>query len=345
MVEKMRAMVLSELGPIETNPLKLTEIDRHEIQRPNELLIKIEACGVCHSQLHGIEGDWKDLGIPPMLPTVPGHEVVGKVVEIGKNVTKFKVGDRAGISPLLESCMKCQYCKEGNEHLCESMQVLGESLKGGYAEYVTVTEDFATKIPETMRPEYAAPLFCAGITAYKAVKASEPSKNKKIGIFGIGGVGHMAVQFAILEGADVIAISRNKKHLEIAKKLGASITITYNQDQEKFLQELKEKVGLLDAAIVFAPADIVTNTAIKAIKKGGLVVIGTIGKISNFVAFEEKTIRGTLIGSRNDMKEVIRIANEKNIKVFSEVYRLEQANEVLAKLKTSEIEGRAVLIP
>jgi len=338
-------MVLSELGPIETNPLKLTEIDRHEIQRPNELLIKIEACGVCHSQLHGIEGDWKDLGIPPMLPTVPGHEVVGKVVEIGKNVTKFKVGDRAGISPLLESCMKCQYCKEGNEHLCESMQVLGESLKGGYAEYVTVTEDFATKIPETMRPEYAAPLFCAGVTAYKAVKASEPSKNKKIGIFGIGGVGHMAVQFAILEGADVIAISRNKKHLEIAKKLGASITITYDQDQEKFLQELKEKVGLLDAAIVFAPADIVTNTAIKAIKKGGLVVIGTIGKISNFVAFEEKTIRGTLIGSRNDMKEVIRIANEKNIKVFSEVYRLEQANEVLAKLKTSEIEARAVLVP
>src|SRR3989304_6334470 len=146
MVEKMRAMVLSELGPIETNPLKLTEIDRHEIQRPNE-------------------------------------------------------------------------------HLCDSMQVLGESLKGGYAEYVTVTEDFATKIPETMRPEYAAPLFCAGVTAYKAVKASEPSKNKKIGIFGIGGVGHMAVQFAILEGADVIAISRNKKHLEIAKKLGASITI------------------------------------------------------------------------------------------------------------------------
>lgn len=345
MVEKMRAMVLSELGPIETNPLKLTEIDRHEIQRPNELLIKIEACGVCHSQLHGIEGDWKDLGIPPMLPTVPGHEVVGKVVEIGKNVTKFKVGDRAGISPLLESCMKCQYCKEGNEHLCESMQVLGESLKGGYAEYVTVTEDFATKIPETMRPEYAAPLFCAGITAYKAVKASEPAKNKKIGIFGIGGVGHMAIQFAILEGADVIAISRNKKHLEVAKKLGASITITYNQDQEKFLQELKEKVGLLDAAIVFAPADIVTNTAIKAIKKGGLVVIGTIGKISNFVAFEEKTIRGTLIGSRNDMKEVIRIADEKNIKVFSEVYRLEQANEVLAKLKTSEIEARAVLVP
>ena len=345
MAEKMKAMVLTELAPIETKPLKLTQIDRHEIKRPNEILIKIEACGVCHSQLHGIEGDWKELGIPPQLPTVPGHEVVGKIIEIGKNVTKFKVGDRAGITPLLESCMKCQYCKEGKEYLCESMEVLGESLKGGYAEYVTVTEDFATKIPNTMKPEYAAPLFCAGITAYKAVKASEPSKNKKIGIFGIGGVGHMAVQFAKLQGADVIAISRNINHLEVAKKLGASITIPFNQNQEVVLNELKEKIGLLDAAIVFAPADIVTNTAIKAIKKGGLVVIATIGEITNFVAFEEKTIRGTLIGSRDDMKEVIKIADENNIKVVSEVYPLEQANEVLEKLKNSKIEARAVLVP
>jgi len=345
MAIKMRAMVLSKLAQIETKPLKLTEIDRHEIQRPNELLIKIEACGVCHSQLHGIEGDWKDLGIPPALPTVPGHEVVGKIIEIGKNVKKFKVGDRVGISPLLESCMKCQYCKEGNEHLCDSMQVLGESLKGGYAEYVTVTEDFATKIPKKMKPEYAAPLFCAGITAFKAVKASEPTRNKKIGIFGIGGVGHLAIQFAKLEGAEVIAISRNEKHLDVAKKLGASKTITFLQDQGKFLQEFKQKIGLLDAAIVFAPADIVTNTAIKTIKKGGLVVIGTIGKINDFIAFDEKTIRGTLIGSRRDMKEVIRIADEKNLKVISEVYPLEKANEVLAKLKTSQVEARAVLVP
>ena len=345
MAIKMRAMVLSKLAQIETKPLKLTEIDRHEIQRPNELLIKIEACGVCHSQLHGIEGDWKDLGIPPALPTVPGHEVVGKIIEIGKNVKKFKVGDRVGISPLLESCMKCQYCKEGNEHLCDSMQVLGESLKGGYAEYVTVTEDFATKIPKKMKPEYAAPLFCAGITAFKAVKASEPTRNKKIGIFGIGGVGHLAIQFAKLEGAEVIAISRNEKHLDVAKKLGASKTITFLQDQGKFLQEFKQKIGLLDAAIVFAPADIVTNTAIKTIKKGGLVVIGTISKITDFVAFDEKTIRGTLIGSRRDMKEVIRIADEKNLKVISEVYPLEKANEVLAKLKTSQVEARAVLVP
>ncbi len=345
MTEKMRAMVLTKLAPIEEKPLKLTEIDKHEIKRPIEILIKIEACGVCHSQLHGIEGDWKDLGIPPELPTVPGHEIVGKVVEIGDDVTKFKVGDRVGVMPLLESCMKCQYCLEGKENLCESMDVLGESLKGGYSEYVTASEDFAIKVPDTMKPEYAAPLFCAGVTAYKAVKASEPSKNKKVGIFGIGGVGHMAIQFAKLEECNVIAVSRNQKHLEVAKKLGASEVITFNQDQEKFLEDLKNKVGLLDAAIVFAPADIVTDTAIKSIKKGGLVVIATVGKIQNFVAFEEKTIRGTLIGSREDMKEVVRIADEHNLSVVSEKYPLEQANEVLEKLKNSEIEARAVLIP
>ncbi len=344
-MEKMRAMVLSECDKIETNPLKLTQIDRHEIQRPNEILLKIEACGVCHSQLHGIEGDWKDLGIPPTLPTVPGHEVVGKVVQIGESVIKFKVGDRAGITPLLEACKDCQYCKEGKEYLCESSIILGESLKGGYTEYVTVTEDFATKVPESMKPEYAAPLFCAGITAYKAVKAAEPKPHKKIGIFGIGGVGHMAVQFAKVENCDVIAFSRTQNHLDVAKRLGAVDTMTFSKNQEEFLDKLKENHGLLDAAIVFAPADIVTDTAIKSVKKGGLIVIATIGENPAFVAFEEKTIRGTLIGSTKDMEQVIKICDEKNLEVISQTFPLEDANEALKKLKDSEIEARAVLIP
>ncbi len=344
-MEKMRAMVLSECAKIETNPLKLTEIDRHEIQRPNEILIKIEACGVCHSQLHGIEGDWKDIGIPPTLPTVPGHELVGIVEEIGDGVTKFKVGDRAGITPLLEACKVCQYCKEGKENLCESSIILGESLKGGYTEYVTVTEDFATKVPQNMKPEYAAPLFCAGITAYKAVKAAEPKLNKKIGIFGIGGVGHMAVQFAKVENADVIAFSRTQKHLDVAKRLGAIDAMTFSENQQEFLDKLKEKHGMLDAAIVFAPVDIATDTAIKSVKKGGLIVIATVGENPAFMAFEEKTIRGTLIGTTKDMEQVIKICDEKNIEVISQTFPLESANEVLKKLKDSEIEARAVLIP
>ena len=343
-MKKMRAMVLSECAPIETNPLKLTEIDRHEIKKADEILLKIEACGVCHSQLHGIEGDWKDIGIPPSLPAVPGHEVVGKVVEIGSNVTKFKIGDRAGITPLLEACKVCQYCKEGKEQLCESSIITGESLKGGYAEYITVSEDFATKIPESMKSEYAAPLFCAGITAYKAVKAVEPQLHKKIGIFGIGGVGHMAIQFAKVEGCNVIAFSRSKNHLDVAKRLGAIDTMTFSENQE-FLDELKKRHGMLDAAIVFAPADIVTDVAIKSVKRGGLIVIATVGKNPTFFAFDEKTIRGTVIGSTEDMEQVIKICNEKNLVVITETYPLEKANEVLKKLKDSQIQARAVLIP
>ena len=344
-MEKMRAMVLSECAKIETKPLKLTEIDRHEIQRSNEILIKIEACGVCHSQLHGIEGDWKNIGIPPTLPTVPGHEIVGKIIQIGDSVSKFKIGDRVGITPLLEACKECQYCREDKEYLCESSTITGESFKGGYTEYITVTEDFATKVPESMKPEYAAPLFCAGITAYKAVKAVEPKSHKKIGIFGIGGVGHMAVQFAKVENCDVIAFSRTQKHLDIAKKLGAMDTMIFYENQEKFLGKLKEKHGMLDGAIVFAPSDIVTDTAIKSVKKGGMIVIATVGKNPSFMAFEEKTIRGTLIGSTKDMEQVIKICDENNIEVISQVFPLESANEVLKKLKNSEIEARAVLIP
>ena len=345
MPEKMLAMVLSNLASVESNPLKLTEISRHEIENSKEILIKIEACGVCHSQLHGIEGDWKELGIPPTLPTVPGHEVVGLVKEIGNDVKKFKIGDRVGITPLMGSCMNCQYCNEGKEYLCDNMEVTGESLKGGYAEYITVSEDFATKVPQSMKPEYAAPLFCAGITAYKAVKAAEPKKNKKIAIFGIGGVGHMAIQFAKVEGCEVSGISRKEKHLDVAKKIGADNVFVYTHEQEKFLSKLNQDYGLFDAAIVFAPVDEVTDTAIKSVKKGGTVIIATVGKIPNFLAFEEKTVRGTLIGSRRDMEEVIDISVKHNIQVVTETFPLKQANEVLQRLKNSEIDGRAVLIP
>ena len=345
MPEKMRAMVLSKLGPVESKPLKLTEIDRHEITKPNEILIRIEACGVCHSQLHSIEGDWEDIGLPPTLPTVPGHEVVGKIIEIGNDVTKFKVDERVGITPLLGSCLNCQYCNEGKEYLCENMDVNGESLRGGYTEYITVEQEFATKVPDTMKPDYAAPLFCAGITAYKAVKAAEPKKNKKIAIFGIGGVGHMAIQFAKVEGCDVSGISRKEKHLDVAKKLGADNAFVYSSNQDQFLENIKKEYGLFDAAIVFAPVDEVTDTAIKSIKKGGTVVIATVGKIPNFLAFEEKTVRGTLIGSRKDMEDVIKISSEHKLEVVTESFPLEQANEVLLKLKNSEIDARAVLIP
>ena len=341
----MRAMVLSECRKIEEKPLKLTNIKKHSINNSDEVLIKIEACGVCHSQLHGIEGGWKEIGIPPTLPTVPGHEVVGKVVEIGNKVTKFKIGDRVGITPLLKSCMDCTYCNEGKEYLCESNEITGETLRGGYTEYINASEDFLTKVPDGMSAEYAAPLFCPGITAYKAIKAAEPERNKKIAIYGIGGVGHMAIQFAKVVGCEVTGISRKQKHLDVAKNLGAQKVFQFTESQDEFLSKVKQEYGLFDAAVVFAPADIVTDTAIKSVKKGGTVIIATVGNIPNFLAFEEKTVRGTLIGSMKDMEQVIKIAKENDFKVVTETFPLEEANEVLERLKNSDIEARAVLIP
>lgn len=341
----MRAMILEKLAPIETKPLHLKEISKHQIKNQNEVLMKIEACGVCRSQLHGIEGDWVKYGIPPGLPTVPGHEVVGSVVETGSIVTKLKVGQRIGISPLLGSCMSCNYCKEGKEHLCESAEVTGESLRGGYAEYITVSEDFATPIPDSMKSEYAAPLFCAGLTSYKAVVASEPSKGKKVGIFGVGGVGHLAVEFAKINGCRVTGIARSKTHLDVAKKVGADNVVQYSSDQNEFLSALRKEEGLLDSAIVFAPSESVTDTAIKAVKKGGLIVVGTFGDIPNFDVTQEKTIRGTLIGSRTDMREVIRLADQNQLQIVYKTFPLERANDVLADLKFSKIDARAVLTP
>ena len=345
MKEMMRAMVLSECRKIEDKPLKLTNIEKHSINNPDEVLIKIEACGVCHSQLHGIEGDWQEIGIPSSFPTVPGHEVVGKIIEIGNKVTKFRIGDRVGITPLLKSCMDCRYCDEGKEYLCEDNEITGETLRGGYTEFINASENFLTKVPESMSSEYAAPLFCPGITAYKAVKAAEPEKNKKIVIYGIGGVGHMAIQFAKVEGCEVTGVSRKKDHLNVAEKLGAEKTFQFTESQDVFLNKVKSNYGLFDAAIVFAPSDIVTDTAIKSVKKGGTVIIATVGKIPNFLAFEEKTVRGTLIGSMKDMEKVIEIAQKNNFKVVTESFPLEQANEVLERLKNSNIEARAVLIP
>ncbi|MGQ0771738.1 MAG: alcohol dehydrogenase catalytic domain-containing protein [Nitrososphaerota archaeon] len=342
---QMRAMLLEKLALIETKPLKLTQMEKHEIKNPNEILIKIHACGVCRSQLHGIEGDWQKYGIPPALPTIPGHEIVGEIVQVGRNVHKFKPGQRAGISPLYGSCMDCEYCKMGNEHLCDSAEITGESLLGGYAEYITVTEDFATLVPDSMSSEYAAPLFCAGITAYKAIVASEPAKGKKVGVFGVGGVGHLAVEFAKINSCRVIGIARNKNHLDVARNVGADNVITYTNNQSEFLSTLKKEEGLLDSAIVFAPSESVVDTAINSVKKGGIIVLGVLVNIPNFDVFAEKTIRGTVIGSRKDMADVVRIAKQNDIKIIYKTFPLEQANEVLADLKHSKIDARAVLTP
>jgi alcohol dehydrogenase, propanol-preferring len=340
----MKAMVLDQCASIETHPLKLRSIPAPQMKKKGDLLLQIEACGVCRSNLHMIEGDWKHLGSPSVLPVVPGHEVVG-VVKKSDSARKVRMGDRVGITPLASSCLKCDYCTAGREHLCDSAEITGESVQGGYAEYISVNEEFVTPIPDSIDSEHAAPLFCPGITAYKAVKASEPAKGRSVGIFGVGGVGHFAVQLAKLEGSRVIGISRTKKHLDLAKRLGADNVITYQDSTEQFVKGLKRQEGLLDSAIVFAPSEQAIDAAVQSVKKGGLVVVAVVGNIPNFHAFDEKTIRGTVIGSRQDMANLVNVAASDSLNVVIETHPLAEANDVLARLKKSEVEARAVLVP
>lgn len=342
-MDTMKAMVLSRCAPIETRPLKLKSIPLPRTTKKGDLLLEIEACGVCRSNLHMIEGDWKSHGSPSVLPVVPGHEVVG-VVKKAESARKIKVGDRVGITPLASSCLKCEYCMAGSEHLCEDAEITGETVQGGYAEYISVNEEFVTPIPDSIDSEHAAPLFCPGITAYKAVKASEPARDRSVGIFGVGGVGHFAIQLAKLEGSRVVGISRTKKHLDLAKKLGADNVVAYQDSAEQFVKSLKRQEGLLDSAIVFAPSEKAIGVAVQSVKKGGLVVVAVVGNIPNFFAFDEKTVRGTVIGSRQDMADLVRLAPG-SLRVVIETHRLAEANEVLARLKKSEVEARAVLVP
>ncbi len=345
MVEKMRAMVLSKLAPIESRPLKLTPIDKPTIKVKNGLLLEIEACGVCRSNLHLIEGDWKKYGSPSSLPLVPGHEVVGVVKLVASGVKKIRVGDRVGIQPLFSACLQCEYCLARRENLCESAEITGESVQGGYAEYISAVEEFVTPIPDTIDSEHAAPLFCPGITAYKAVKASGSGAGRTVGIFGIGGVGHLAIQLAKMQGSRVVAVSRTKKHLDLSKKLGADSAIVYQGSQVQFLKNLKKEEGLLDSAIVFAPSDKVIDAAIRSVKKGGVIVLGVLGNVVDFPTFEEKIVKGSVIGTRKDMADLVKLASSTGLKVIVETHRLSEANDVLARLKKSEVEARAVLVP
>ena len=345
MAEIMQAMVLTKLAPIETHPLRLMSVEKPTIKERAGLFLEIEACGVCRSNLHLIEGDWKQHGVPSSLPVIPGHEVVGIVRKTGDSVKKVKIGDRVGIQPLFSSCLQCEYCMSQRENLCESAEITGESVDGGYAEYISALEEFVTPIPDSFDSVHAAPLFCPGITAYKAVKASEPAAGKTIGVFGVGGVGHLAIQIAKIYGARVVATSRTRKHIDLSKKVGADNVVPYQEDEEQFLKNMKQEEGLLDSAIVFAPSDKVISAAISSVKRGGVIVLGVRGNVANFPTFQEKIVKGSNIGTRKDMADLIKMASEYGLRVIIETHRLAEANEVLCKLKNSEIEARAVLVP
>lgn len=336
----MRAVLLDKPAPIEESPLRYSEYDVPTIA-DDEVLIKIKACGVCRSNLNVIEGVYSRLGIPSLSPIIPGHEIIGLITETGSNVKNLVTGDRVGIQPLYSACGICEYCLSAREHLCPNRLITGETVHGGYAEYIKGKNNFVYRVPKELKDHEAAPLFCPGVTAYRAVKQANLTTGKTAAIFGIGGVGHVAVQFAKMTGASVIAVSRSKENLELASTVGADKTVP--QD-DNLVHEMK-KIGYVDSAIVFAPSQEAIDKAQRITKPGGIIVLGVAGDVRKLLFFFEKTIKGTAIGTRHDMKEVLKIASTNKIKIVINTYPLQEASEVLQKLKGGNIKGRAVLIP
>lgn len=337
----MQAVVLENPAPIESHPLHVCNVPVPQVG-PGEILLKVSACGVCRSNLHMIEGDWLANGVPAKLPIIPGHEVVGTVAALGEGVASLAIGERVGVQPLWSTCGHCEYCLTGREQLCQRKHITGETVDGGYAEYLVARVEHAYRVPDALTDAEAAPLFCPGITAYGAILKARLAPARSVAIFGIGGVGHMVVEFASLTGAEVVAVDRSPRRLTLARELGASRTVDASSADPG---DVLSASGGVDAAIIFAPSSAMVQQAIRATKPGGTVVVGVHADIGALAFADEKTVVGSLLGSRRQVEEVLRLAAEGKVRPVSEAHPLDQAGEVLQRLKRGEIRARAVLVP
>jgi propanol-preferring alcohol dehydrogenase len=330
----MKAMVLKGISPIEKGPLEMMDLP-DPFPGPKEVLVKVSACGVCHTELDEIEGR-----IQPRLPIILGHEIVGRVEGFGSEVQKFNLGDRVGIAWINSACGKCHFCKEGNENLCLEFQGTGCHRNGGYAQYTVVSEDFAYFIPERFSDSEATPLLCAGAIGYRDLRFSGIKKGQTIGLFGFGASAHIVIQVAQYWGCKVFVFTRSEEHRNLAKKLGAAWA-------GGPADEPPEK---LHCAIDFTPVGETVPNALSVLEKGGRLVIAVIRK-RNFIPpldyakllWDEKEIKSVANITRKDAQDFLALAAE--IPIIPEVqeFELKEANKVLILLKEGEIQGAGVL--
>jgi propanol-preferring alcohol dehydrogenase len=338
----MKAMILEKPAPLDTHPLRWTDVPA-PVPGPGEVLIEVAACGVCRSNLHMIEGDWVRNGIPAKTPIIPGHEVVGRITMLGPGVNGLTVGSRVGVQPLWVSCERCEYCLTGREQLCPSKQVTGETVDGGYAEFMVAKERHVYPVPDGISDAEAAPLFCPGITAFGAVSKARLAPGKRMALFGFGGVGHMVQQLAQLAGAEVTVVARSPLHLALAAKLGAATTIDASSPANAV--EQLAKMDRVDAAVLFAPSTSMLRQAVQVTKPGGVVVVGATAEVGELPFPDEKTVVGTLLGSRQQMNELLKLAAEGRVKAVVESLPLERVGDALARLKHGDLAARAVVLP
>jgi propanol-preferring alcohol dehydrogenase len=302
----------------------------------HEVLVRILACAVCRTDLHVIDGELPE----PKLPIIPGHEIVGLVVTRGPGAERFEIGSRVGIPWLGRACGRCPYCLRGDENLCDGASFNGYTLDGGYAEYAVTHEDYCFLIPDEYGEAEAAPLLCAGLIGYRSLKKAGDAR--RVGIYGFGAAAHIVTQVAVWQGRDVFAFTRpgDAEVQEFARSLGAAWAGGSGQPPP----------APLDAAIIFAPAGDLVPHALRAVGKGGIVVCGGIhmSDIPSFpydILWGERTITSVANLSRNDGEEFLALAPKIPVRTEVTTYPLDQANEVLARLRRGEVTGAAVLIP
>ncbi|HID10019.1 MAG TPA: zinc-binding alcohol dehydrogenase family protein [Candidatus Latescibacteria bacterium] len=329
----MRAMFLKAPKPAEERPLEMAELPNPE-PGPGEVRVRVQACGVCRTDLHIVEGD---LNLPK-IPVVPGHQIVGVVDLVGRGVTRFLEGDRVGIPWLYDTCGECRFCRKGRENLCDRARFTGLHVDGGFAEYFLARADFAYPVPEGFPDLQAAPLLCAGVIGYRALRLSDVKPGERLGMYGFGASAHVTIQVARYWGCEVFAFTRSSEHRQLALKLGAA-----------WAGGLEHELPVeLDSAIIFAPAGPLVPLALRALRKGGTLALAgiymtPIPQMDYQLLYGERTVRSVANSTRKDAEDLLKLAAEIPIRTEVEVYPLEQANEVLLRLKRSEIEGAAVL--
>jgi alcohol dehydrogenase, propanol-preferring len=330
----VRAMAVHTPATIETNPLSLVDIEKPQ-PRAGEILVRVRMCGVCRTDLHVVEGDLA----AKHRRMVPGHEIVGVVDELGQGCKRFKPGARVGIAWLRETCGICGYCTRGRENLCVNARFTGWDHDGGYAEWTTVREEFAYPLPESIPDEEVAPLLCAGIIGYRAIKRAEVRPGATVGLYGFGGSAHLAMQVLKHWGCRILVMSRGGAHQELAKELGA----------EWIGSAAERPPAPLDAAILFAPAGNLVSPALEALDRGGILAIAGI-YLTPIPAldyerhlFYEKELRSVTANTRVDGVEFLRIAGEIPIRTHTVTMALDDANDALQMLKHDQLKGAAVL--
>ena len=334
----MQAAVVEKFG----EPLVVREVPVPE-PGPGQALVKIIASGVCHTDLHAADGDWP---VKPTLPFTPGHEGAGVVIALGPGVTHLKEGDRVGLAWLHSACGYCEFCLSGWETLCPEQKNSGYSVNGSFAQYAVAQADYLGRIPQKLSFVDAAPILCAGVTTYKGIKEIEARPGEWVVISGVGGLGHVAIQYAKAMGLHVAAVDLGPEKMALAKKLGAEVTIdAKTQDPPT---EIQKQIGGAHGVLVTAVSTIAFKQAIGMLRHGGTCVLNGLPPgefpVPIFdVVLNRYTIRGSIVGTRMDLEEALKFAAEGKVKATIETQPLQSINDVFARLKNGKVNGRIVL--